>query len=249
MQKKLHARQMWVNTCSAANQREARHGTERIGRFPSALRRGVHAWNQRPLPLTAMMKARQSSKIRELAEAVISAGFLTLDEQAKALGLSRSTAWTVRKTSHKASGLTASIINRMLAAPELPPLAPIQDLRIRRGKGCRLIWRKSTSRALRIRSCAIERSSRAAAIYHSAERSPRARSWTARLFALNGFKKKQEGNTQPVRPSPDSACRIQKMRHDNWIQPTIVLGLVKTPGSSSLKQTSRLSPGKADLCS
>jgi hypothetical protein len=233
MQKKLHARQMWVNTCSAANQREARHGTERIGRFPSALRRGVHAWNQRPLPLTAMMKARQSSKIRELAEAVISAGFLTLDEQAKALGL----------------GLTASIINRMLAAPELPPLAPIQDLRIRRGKGCRLIWRKSTSRALRIRSCAIERSSRAAAIYHSAERSPRARSWTARLFALNGFKKKQEGNTQPVRPSPDSACRIQKMRHDNWIQPTIVLGLVKTPGSSSLKQTSRLSPGKADLCS
>jgi hypothetical protein len=66
------------------------------------------------------MKARQSSKIRELAEAVKSAGFLTLDEQAKALGLSRSTAWTIRKASHKASGLSASIINRMLAAPELP---------------------------------------------------------------------------------------------------------------------------------
>ena len=63
---------------------------------------------------------RQSSKIRELAEAVKSAGFLTLDEQAKALGLSRSTAWTIRKASHKASGLSASIINRMLAAPELP---------------------------------------------------------------------------------------------------------------------------------
>jgi hypothetical protein len=69
------------------------------------------------------MKARQSSKIRELADAVKSAGFLTLDEQAKALGLSRSTAWTIRKASHKASGLSASIINRMLAAPELPPLA------------------------------------------------------------------------------------------------------------------------------
>jgi len=61
---------------------------------------------------------RQSSKIRELI-----ARFLTLDEQAKALGLSRSTAWTIRKASHKASGLSASIINRMLAASELPPLA------------------------------------------------------------------------------------------------------------------------------
>src|SRR5437870_3903816 len=72
---------------------------------------------QRPLPPSARMKARQSSKIRELVEAVKSAGFSTLDEQAKALGLSRSTAWTIRKTSHKASGLSASIINRMLAAP------------------------------------------------------------------------------------------------------------------------------------
>ena len=86
---------------------------------PSSAAR-VQAGTRRPLPLTARMKARQSSKIRELAEAVKSAGFLTLDEQAKALGLSRSTAWTIRKASHKASGLSASIINRMLAAPELP---------------------------------------------------------------------------------------------------------------------------------
>jgi hypothetical protein len=82
----------------------------------------VQAQSQRPLPLNARMKARQSSKIRELAEAVKSAGFLSLDEQAKALGLARSTAWTIRKASHKASGLSASIINRMLAAPDLPPL-------------------------------------------------------------------------------------------------------------------------------
>ena len=78
---------------------------------------------ERPLPLSARVKARQASKIRELAEAVESAGFLTLDEQAKALGLPRSTAWTIRRASHKASGLSASIINRMLAAPELPALA------------------------------------------------------------------------------------------------------------------------------
>jgi hypothetical protein len=76
--------------------------------------------NGHPYSLSAAMKARQSSKIRELAEAVEAAGFLTLDEQAKILGVPRSTAWTIRRASHKASGLSASIINRMLAAPELP---------------------------------------------------------------------------------------------------------------------------------
>jgi response regulator of citrate/malate metabolism len=91
------------------------HSSDEFG--PSSAAR-VQARTKRPLPLTARMKALQSSKIREVAEAVKSAGFLTLDEQAKALGLSRSTAWTIRKASHKASGLSASIINRMLAAPE-----------------------------------------------------------------------------------------------------------------------------------
>jgi len=66
--------------------------------------------------------ARQLSKIRELVEAVEAAGFLTLDAQAKILGLPRSTAWTIRRGSHKASGLSASILNRMLAAPTLPLL-------------------------------------------------------------------------------------------------------------------------------
>jgi hypothetical protein len=96
------------------------HSSDEFRPFSAAR---VQARSQRPLPLTARMKARQSSKIRELAEAVKFAGLLTLDEQAKALGLSRSTAWTIRKASHKASGLSASIINRMLASPELPALA------------------------------------------------------------------------------------------------------------------------------
>jgi hypothetical protein len=69
------------------------------------------------------LKARQAAKIKELWESVRTAGFLTVDEQAKALGLSRSTAWTLRRANHKASGLSVSIINRMLSAPHLPPLA------------------------------------------------------------------------------------------------------------------------------
>ena len=93
------------------------------GRFRYFSTAHVQERSEPPLAVSVRMKARQSSKIRELAKAVESAGFLTLDEQARALGVPRSTAWTIRRASHKASGLTASIINRMLGAPQLPPLA------------------------------------------------------------------------------------------------------------------------------
>src|ERR1700730_17876129 len=68
------------------------------------------------------MKARQSAKIRQLGQALIDAGVRTLDAQADALGLARSTAWTILKTCHKASGLSAAIIERMLGS-KLPPRA------------------------------------------------------------------------------------------------------------------------------
>ena len=97
----------------------------------AALNRGKYSWGvsyavhvqalrELPYSVSTEMKARQASKIRELADAVEAAGFLTLDEQAQVLGVPRSTAWTIRRASHKASGLSASIINRMLAAPKLP---------------------------------------------------------------------------------------------------------------------------------
>jgi hypothetical protein len=65
-------------------------------------------------------KARQSARIRELAAVLAASGFVTLDKQAKALGLSRSTTWTVLKANHKASGLSAATISRMLSSPALP---------------------------------------------------------------------------------------------------------------------------------
>ena len=70
--------------------------------------------------VVADVKARQASKIRQLGNALVTAGLLTLDQQAAALGLSRSTTWTILKANHKASGLSATIINRMLASPRLP---------------------------------------------------------------------------------------------------------------------------------
>ena len=69
------------------------------------------------------MKSCQSNKIRELGAALVREGFLTLDEQAEVLGLCRSTTWTILQANHKASGLSASVINRMLASPALPPSA------------------------------------------------------------------------------------------------------------------------------
>jgi hypothetical protein len=74
-------------------------------------------------PVVAEMKARQAAKIRELGHALVDSGFMTLDEQSKALGLARSTTWTILRASHKGSGLSAAIIKRMLLSPQLPPLA------------------------------------------------------------------------------------------------------------------------------
>ena len=66
------------------------------------------------------MKAQQSRKINELTDALSAAGFHTVEEQSQALGICRSTAWTIHRANHKGSGLSAAIINRILAAPQLP---------------------------------------------------------------------------------------------------------------------------------
>ena len=71
---------------------------------------------------SAEMKARQSDRIRELRTTLCAVGFITLEAQAKALGLPRSTTWAILKGNHKHSGLSAATINRMLAAPQLPLL-------------------------------------------------------------------------------------------------------------------------------
>ena len=65
------------------------------------------------------MKDRQASKIKELADALVAAGFVSLDDQATALGLSRSTTWTILKGKHKNYGLSAALIKRVLDKRDL----------------------------------------------------------------------------------------------------------------------------------
>jgi hypothetical protein len=71
--------------------------------------------------VTGMSRALQAEKIREVGEALVSSGLVTLDEQAEALGLCRSTTWTILQANHKNSGLSANVINIMLDSPRLPP--------------------------------------------------------------------------------------------------------------------------------
>jgi len=66
------------------------------------------------------MRARQTAKIREIREALLAAGYVALDEQAVVLGLNRSTAWSILRAGYKSSGLSAAVINCMLASPKLP---------------------------------------------------------------------------------------------------------------------------------
>ena len=71
---------------------------------------------------TSDLKKRQMAKMREIGEALVAAGYDNLDSQAAALGLSRSTMWTIIKATHKSSGLSGKTLKRMLSAPGLHPL-------------------------------------------------------------------------------------------------------------------------------
>jgi hypothetical protein len=71
--------------------------------------------------VTHDQRARQAEKIASLRQTLVNGGFYTLQQQSAALGLGRSTTWTLLTGKHKNSGLSARVINRILAAPSLPP--------------------------------------------------------------------------------------------------------------------------------
>jgi predicted DNA-binding transcriptional regulator AlpA len=83
-------------------------------------RRHLMSDDQRTSQQLAAMKANQSAKIREFAQALAVAGIVSLDDQTRVLGLSRSTAWTIISGAHKSTGISATLIDRMLASPTLP---------------------------------------------------------------------------------------------------------------------------------
>jgi hypothetical protein len=62
-----------------------------------------------------------SIELERISEALISSGYTSLDEQAKALGVHRSTAWVIIKKKHKLGRLSAKTIDRILGNSQTPP--------------------------------------------------------------------------------------------------------------------------------
>ena len=58
--------------------------------------------------------------LRAITDALIRSNYTSLDAQARALGISRSTAWTVIKQKHKLGRLHVNTTTKILANPELP---------------------------------------------------------------------------------------------------------------------------------
>ena len=94
----------------------------------------------------AEMKARQLIKIKEFREALVASGFLTLDQQAKALGLARSTTWAVLGGKHKNSGLRVATINCIVNNPKLPPTVRTKLLEYIKEKSAGLYGHSKTQR-------------------------------------------------------------------------------------------------------
>jgi hypothetical protein len=65
---------------------------------------------------------RNDGITHRIAQALIVSGYTSLDDQAKALGVCRSTAWTIVKSKHKVGGLSEKVRQKMLRNPKLPPL-------------------------------------------------------------------------------------------------------------------------------
>ena len=65
-------------------------------------------------------KRRQVSKLAEIHEALIAAGFDSAAKQAAALNVSRATAWALLNRAKRA-GPSAHSIKRILSSPNLPP--------------------------------------------------------------------------------------------------------------------------------
>ena len=64
---------------------------------------------------------KYATNLQQIMAALVMSGYTTLDAKAKALGVHRTTAWTIIRSKHKLGRLNAKTIERMLANPNLPP--------------------------------------------------------------------------------------------------------------------------------
>jgi hypothetical protein len=97
------------------------------------------AWICLEDPEEEAMQSEHVSRIRNIRDALVAAGFESLDKQAGALGLPRSTTWNIVHGNHKKSGLSASLVTRILKSPRLPASVRakvIEYIDAKLGDGC-----------------------------------------------------------------------------------------------------------------
>ena len=118
--------------------------------------------NNTPNHTLTDLKARQSSKIREIGNALITAGIVSLDAQAKALGLPRSTAWTILSAEHKGTGYLRKDHLPDVEFGAAPPACSGENRGIREGKSSRYLrWNRDAAPQIRLEAH-IERPGRVA---------------------------------------------------------------------------------------
>jgi hypothetical protein len=70
--------------------------------------------------LDKLIGRRRTVPVQPLVNALLAAGYSSLDEQAKALGIHRATAWTIVKNKHKLGCLNQATVSRILANSDTP---------------------------------------------------------------------------------------------------------------------------------
>jgi hypothetical protein len=91
-----------------------------LGCWPVQLLEGAESIALEEDFMRRFTRHKQSSRIQDIVDALTASGYKTLDEQAKALGLNRATAWTIIKNKHKLGRLSAKTIQRILSNSETP---------------------------------------------------------------------------------------------------------------------------------
>jgi hypothetical protein len=86
----------------------------------SATQRHQQAADHEAPATLELLRAKQVETLRALRQALIANGIDSIDEQAKALCLPRSTTWFVLQSNYKCRGLNAAQVVRMLRSQRLP---------------------------------------------------------------------------------------------------------------------------------
>ena len=93
-----------------------RNRPDALERPPEGKRSGLSA-RLEAVRLLHTSSVRRTIPVQRIADALVEAGYISLDQQARALGVHRATAWTIMRTKHKLGYLNGKTAERMNVQP------------------------------------------------------------------------------------------------------------------------------------